>query len=92
VRLAPKENQWDEGLTRYTVQLPRVVRAEPGTPIPEGWEELPEDHPAAQVPAWVPSADKADSLALTFVPDLIDRKVTIARVKPVPRRTVIWSR
>ncbi len=38
------------------------------------------------------SPDKADSLALTFVPDLIDRKVTIARVKPVPRRTVIWSR
>ena len=25
------------------------------------------------------SPDKADSLALTFVPDLIDRKVTIAR-------------
>ena len=38
------------------------------------------------------SPDKADSLALSFVPDLIDRKVTIARVKPVPRRTVVWTR
>lgn len=38
------------------------------------------------------SPDKADSLALSFVPDLIDRKVTIARVKPVPRRVVVWSR
>ena len=38
------------------------------------------------------SPDKADSLALTFVPELIDRKVVMAKVRPVVRRTVIWTR
>jgi hypothetical protein len=38
------------------------------------------------------SPDKADSLALSFVPELIDRKVTNAKVRPVARRTVVWSR
>jgi hypothetical protein len=38
------------------------------------------------------SPDKADSLALTFVPELITVKTTLARVKPVVRRTVVWSR
>jgi hypothetical protein len=38
------------------------------------------------------SPDKADSIALTFVADLIDRKVTLAKVKPVTRRSVVWSR
>lgn len=40
----------------------------------------------------VKSPDRADSLALSFVPDLIDRKVTIARARPVQRRTIVWSR
>lgn len=38
------------------------------------------------------SPDKADSLALSFVPDLIDRKVVLAKVRPVERRKVVWSR
>jgi hypothetical protein len=38
------------------------------------------------------SPDHADSLALSFVPDLIDRKVTTAYARPVKRRTVVWSR
>lgn len=38
------------------------------------------------------SPDKADSLALTFVPELIDRKVVTARVRPVQPRKVIWTR
>ena len=38
------------------------------------------------------SPDRADSLALSFVPDLIDRQVTTAKVRPVHRRTVVWSR
>jgi len=38
------------------------------------------------------SPDKADSLALSFIPELIDRKTTVAKVRPVKRRTVIWSR
>lgn len=92
VRLAPKENQWDEGLTRYTVQLPRVVRAEPGTPIPEGWEELPEDHPAAQVPAWVPSADKADSLARAWRETDGSRRAGVAAVTPAGDGFAAWDR
>lgn len=40
----------------------------------------------------VKSPDKADSLALTFIPELIDRKVTTAKVRPVKRRTVVWTR
>lgn len=38
------------------------------------------------------SPDRADSLALTFIPELIDRKVTMAKVRPVQRRTVVWTR
>lgn len=38
------------------------------------------------------SPDKADSLALTFVPELIDRKITLAKVRPVQRRAVVWTR
>ena len=38
------------------------------------------------------SPDKADSLAISFVPELIDRKVTIAKVRPQQQRKVIWSR
>jgi hypothetical protein len=38
------------------------------------------------------SPDRADSLALSFVPELIDRKMTNAKVRPVQRRTVIWTR
>jgi hypothetical protein len=38
------------------------------------------------------SPDHADSLALSFIPDLIDRKVTTATARPVKRRTVVWSR
>jgi hypothetical protein len=37
------------------------------------------------------SPDRADSLALSFVPDLIDRKITNSRVRPVRRRTVVWT-
>lgn len=38
------------------------------------------------------SPDRADSLALSFAPDLIDRKVVLAKVRPVQRRQVVWSR
>lgn len=38
------------------------------------------------------SPDRADSLALTFVPELIDRKVSMAKVRPAVRRTVVWTR
>lgn len=38
------------------------------------------------------SPDHADSLALSFVPDLIDRKVVTATARPVKRRTIVWSR
>lgn len=38
------------------------------------------------------SPDKADSLSLSFVPELIDRKVTLAKVRPVQRRAVVWTR
>lgn len=37
------------------------------------------------------SPDRADSLALTFLPELVDRKIVSARVRPVKRRTVVWS-
>lgn len=40
----------------------------------------------------VASPDRADSLALTFIPELIDRKITIAKVRPVQQRRVVWSR
>jgi len=38
------------------------------------------------------SPDRADSLALSFVPELIDRKISNAKVRQVKRRTVVWSR
>lgn len=38
------------------------------------------------------SPDRADSLALSFVPELIDRKIVLAKVRPVERRKVVWSR
>jgi len=38
------------------------------------------------------SPDKADSLALSFVPDKIERKLVMAKVRPVARRTVVWSK
>lgn len=38
------------------------------------------------------SPDCADSLALSFIPELIDRKVVTAKAKPVVQRKVIWSR
>ncbi len=37
------------------------------------------------------SPDRADSLAISFVPELIDRKLTTAKAKPVQRRKVVWS-
>jgi hypothetical protein len=37
------------------------------------------------------SPDKADSLALSFIPELIDRKLVVAKVRPPQRRKVIWS-
>lgn len=38
------------------------------------------------------SPDHADSLALSFIPELIDRKVTNAKARPVKQRKVVWSR
>lgn len=38
------------------------------------------------------SPDRADSLALSFIPELIDRKIVLAKVRPVERRKVVWSR
>lgn len=38
------------------------------------------------------SPDCADSLALSFIPELIDRKLVVAKAKPVRRRTVVWTR
>jgi hypothetical protein len=37
------------------------------------------------------SPDKADSLALSFIPDLIKREVRSATVRPVKQRRVVWS-
>ena len=42
--------------------------------------------------AGVRSPDAADSLAIGFCVDLIDRKIVTARVRPVVRRSVVWSR
>jgi len=39
----------------------------------------------------IKSPDKADSLALSFLVDLIDRKTTTAKVRPVRQRRVIWT-
>ena len=41
--------------------------------------------------AGVHSPDAADSLALSFIPDLIDRKIVTAKAKPVKKRTVVWA-
>jgi hypothetical protein len=38
------------------------------------------------------SPDCADSLALSFIPDLIDKKIVSAKAKPVQKRHVVWSR
>lgn len=38
------------------------------------------------------SPDRADSLALTFIVDTIDRKVTTAKVRPVRQRKIIWTK
>ena len=38
------------------------------------------------------SPDRADSLALSFVADLIDRKMVLAKARPIVRRTVVWTR
>jgi hypothetical protein len=38
------------------------------------------------------SPDKADSLAISFAPDLIDRKIVTAKVRPVQQRRVVWTR
>lgn len=38
------------------------------------------------------SPDRADSLAISFVPELIDRKIVTAKVRPAQVRKVIWSR
>jgi hypothetical protein len=37
------------------------------------------------------SPDRADSLALTFIPELIDRKIVSAKVRVQQRRKVIWN-
>lgn len=37
------------------------------------------------------SPDRADSLALSFIPELIDRKLVVAKVRPTQRRKVIWT-
>lgn len=37
------------------------------------------------------SPDRADSLALSFIPELIDRKIVTAKVRPTQRRKVIWT-
>lgn len=37
------------------------------------------------------SPDRADSLAISFIPELIDRKMVTAKVRPVQRRKVVWS-
>lgn len=42
--------------------------------------------------AGVKSPDRADSLAISFAPDLIERKFTNAKVRPVQRRTVVWTK
>lgn len=40
----------------------------------------------------VSSPDCADSLAISFIPDLIERKVTVAKVRPVHQRKVVWTK
>lgn len=38
------------------------------------------------------SPDRADSLALSFVVDTIDRKVVVAKARPRKQRKIVWSR
>lgn len=38
------------------------------------------------------SPDKADSLALSFIPDLIRMEVSTAKVRPTQQRKVIWNK
>ena len=38
------------------------------------------------------SPDKADSLAISFIPDLTRREVPTAKVRPVMQRKVVWTR
>jgi hypothetical protein len=38
------------------------------------------------------SPDRADSLAISLVPELTARKLVSAKVRPVKRRTVIWTK
>lgn len=40
----------------------------------------------------IASPDCADSLAISFIPELIDRRIVTAKVRPVQPRKVIWSR
>lgn len=40
----------------------------------------------------IASPDKADSLALSMLPDVVQRKVASAKVRPVRQRKVVWSR
>lgn len=40
----------------------------------------------------IKSPDRGDSLALSMIPDLIDRKISNAKVRPVQRRKIVWSR
>lgn len=40
----------------------------------------------------VKSPDRGDSLALSMIPDLIDRKISNAKVRPVVKRRIVWSR
>jgi hypothetical protein len=40
----------------------------------------------------VPSPDKADSLALSMLPDVVQRKMTTAKVREVKTRKVVWQR
>jgi len=42
--------------------------------------------------AGIKSPDKADSLAVSFVPDIIRTVARTAVVRPVKRRTVVWSK
>lgn len=40
----------------------------------------------------VASPDKADSLALSMIPDIVQRRVTTAKVRPAQQRRVVWSK
>lgn len=38
------------------------------------------------------SPDKADSLALSMLPDVVNVRKVVAKVRPVQRRTIVWTR